>query len=123
MYRARKHDMMIAYWSPDYVDPHSNADAFAHNPDNRDEAKLTGKPAWRTGYFDAKVTAATEAAAAELDLVKRKQMYLDLQREVQTNSNFIMMFQKTQQTALRKNVKGYVSGANFDLVFYRNVTK
>ena len=41
-YRARKHELLLARWSPDYVDPHSNADAFAHNPDNRLEAKLTG---------------------------------------------------------------------------------
>jgi peptide/nickel transport system substrate-binding protein len=122
-YRARKHEAIVAYWSPDYVDPHSNADAFAHNPDNRDEAKLTGKPAWRTGYFNKDVTARTEAAAAELDSSKRLQMYMDLQKEVQTNSNFIMMFQKTQQLARRANVKGYVSGANFDMTFYRNVTK
>ena len=30
---------------------------------------------------------------------------------------------KSEQTALRSNVKGYVSGANFDLVFYRTITK
>jgi len=65
----------------------------------------------------------TEAAAAELDLVKRKQMYLDLQKKVQSSSNFVMMFQNKEQLARRANVKGYVSGANFDLVFYRNVTK
>ena len=122
-YRARKHQLIVAQWSPDYVDPHSNADAFAHNPDNRLEAKLTGKPAWRTAYDDKEVTAMTEAAAAELDLVKRKQMYLDLQKKVQSSSNFVMMFQNKEQLARRANVKGYVSGANFDLVFYRNVTK
>jgi peptide/nickel transport system substrate-binding protein len=47
-YRAREHDIILARWSPDYVDPHSNADAFAHNPDNRLEAKLTGVLAWRS---------------------------------------------------------------------------
>ncbi len=122
-YRARKHELIVAKWSPDYVDPHSNADAFAHNPDNRDEAKLTGKPAWRTGYFDANVTKATEAAASELDLTKRLNMYIDLQKTVQAKSNFIMMFQQAEQLARRSNVKGYVSGANFDLTFYRLVSK
>ena len=34
-YRARKHELIVARWSPDYVDPHSNADSFAHNPDNQ----------------------------------------------------------------------------------------
>lgn len=122
-YRARKHELILARWSPDYVDPHSNADAFAHNPDNRAEAKLTGKPAWRTGWSDDKITAMTEAAAKELDLVKREQMYLDLQRAAQQKSPFTFMFQHTDQVAMRDNIKGFVSGANFDLVFYRLVTK
>ena len=33
------------------------------------------------------------------------------------------MFQQNEQVARRANVKGLVSGANFDLVYYRNVTK
>ena len=122
-YRARKHDILIARWSPDYVDPHSNADAFAHNPDNRDEAKLTGKLAWRTGWSDPKINAKTEGAAKELDLVKREKMYIDVQRDVQKTGPFTVMFQRNEQVASRKNVKGFVSGANFDLVFYRNVSK
>jgi peptide/nickel transport system substrate-binding protein len=122
-YRARKHELIVARWSPDYVDPHSNADAFAHNPDNRTEAKLTGKPAWRTSWEDKEITALTEAAAKELDLVKRKEMYLDLQAKFQERAPFNMMFQSAEQVARRDNVSGFVSGANFDLVFYRLVTK
>jgi hypothetical protein len=33
------------------------------------------------------------------------------------------MFQRSEQVVLQKNVKGFVSGSNFDLVFYRNITK
>ena len=123
MYRARKHEIIVARWSPDYVDPHSNADAFAHNPDNRAEAKLTGKLAWRTAWSDPTINGMTEAAAQELDLVKREQMYQDLQAKVQMEGPFSIMFQHNDRTAMRTNVKGYVSGANFDLVFYRNMTK
>ena len=122
-YRARKHELIIARWSPDYVDPHSNADAFAHNPDNRQEAKLTGKPAWRTSWDDKGITALTEAAARELDLVKREQMYLDLQRQFQQTAPFTFMFQSSEQLVRQDSVKGFVSGANFDLVFYRLVSK
>ena len=123
MYRARKHELIIAHWYPDYMDPHSNADAFAHNPDNRDEAKLTGKPAWRTSWFNPEITAMTEEAAKEQDLDKRLTLYLELQRKFQMEAPFTMMFQKTEQTALRNNVKGFVSGVNFDHVYYRLVTK
>jgi peptide/nickel transport system substrate-binding protein len=122
-YRARKHEIIVARWSPDYIDPHSNTDSFAHNPDNRLEAKLTGKLAWRTSWFDPEINALTEGAAKELDLTKRKQMYAELQQKVQMVSPFSIMFQRSEQVVLRKNVKGYVSGSNFDLVFYRNITK
>ena len=122
-YRARKHELIIARWSPDYVDPHSNADAFAHNPDNRAEALLTGKPAWRTSWDDKKISSMTESAAKELDLAKREKMYLDLQRRFQETAPFTIMFQNKEQVVRRKNVNGFVSGANFDLVFYRLVTK
>ncbi len=122
-YRARKHQLIVAQWSPDYVDPHSNADAFAHNPDNRMEAKLTGKLAWRTSWENPAINAMTEGAAKELDLAKREQLYMELQRKVQMDGPFTVMFQKSEQVASRKNVKNFVSGANFDLVFYRTITK
>ena len=122
-YRARKHELIVAQWSPDYVDPHSNMDSFSHNPDNRLEAKLTGKLAWRNSWDDPAVTALTEKAAVESDLVKRKQLYLDLQKMVQETGPYAVLFQENEQVAKRKNVSGFVSGGNFDLVFYRNVTK
>lgn len=122
-YRARRHDIIIARWSPDYLDPHSNADAFAHNPDNRFEAKLTGKLTWRNAWDAEAVNAMTEKARFEQNLDERGKIYANLQKEVQSNSPFIVMFQQIEQVAMRSNVKGFVSGASFDLVFYRNVTK
>jgi peptide/nickel transport system substrate-binding protein len=123
MYRARKHEIILARWSPDYVDPHSNADAFAHNPDNRLEAKLTGVLAWRNAWMDPAINDLTVRARNELDLGKREQLYLELQRKMQSVGPFAIMFQQNEQVARRNNVKGFVSGSNFDLVFYRNVTK
>ncbi len=84
MYRARKHEIILARWSPDYVDPHSNADAFAHNPDNRMEAKLTGVLAWRNAWADPAINDLTVRARNELDLDKREQLYLELQGKMQT---------------------------------------
>jgi peptide/nickel transport system substrate-binding protein len=121
-YRARNHQMVLLYWSPDYMDPHSNADTFARNPDNSDGAK--SKPlAWRNSWDIPELTAETNAAVRERDPDKRKQMYLDLQKKVQEDSPFIIMFQNTEQAATRANVKGYVSGPTFDTVYYRLVTK
>jgi len=122
-YRAREHDIILARWSPDYVDPHSNADAFAHNPDNRLEAKLTGVLAWRNAWADPASNELAVTARNELDLGMREKQYVDLQKMLQTTGPYVIMFQQNEQVARRKNVEGFVSGSNFDLVFYRNVTK
>ncbi len=122
-YRARKHDLIVAYWGPDYLDPHSNADSFADNPDNRLEAQLGGKLAWRNAWADEEVNALTKKAAATLDTDERELMYLDLQKRLQDQSPFVVMFQQNEQLAMRSNVKGFVNGPSSDLVFYRNTTK
>ena len=123
MYRARKHELILARWSPDYTDPHSNVDAFARNPDNRPEAKLTGVLAWRNAWQDEDMNAMVVAARNEPDLAMREQRYHDIQRSLQEHSPYVVMFQTTEQVVRRNNVQGFVSGTNFDLVFYRNVTK
>jgi peptide/nickel transport system substrate-binding protein len=121
-YRARNHQMVLLYWSPDYMDPHSNADTFARNPDNSDDAK--SKPlAWRNAWDIPELTKEADAAARERDADKRKQMYLDLQAKIQEDSPFIILFQNTEQVARLSNVKGFVSGPTFDTVYYRLVTK
>jgi peptide/nickel transport system substrate-binding protein len=121
-YRARNHEIVLLYWSPDYMDPHSNADTFARNPDNADDAE--SKPlAWRNSWEIPELTKMTDAAVRERDAEKRKEMYLELQQMVQADSPFVIMFQNTEQIARRANVKGFVSGPTFDTVFYRPVTK
>lgn len=123
MYRARKHQLILAQWSPDYTDPHSNIDAFAHNPDNRLEAKLTGVLAWRNAWASDAMNAKVVAARNELDLDKREAMYHDIQADLQMNSPYVVMFQQTEQSVMREEVEGYISGSTFDLIFYRNISK
>ena len=44
--------MVLISWTPDYLDPHSNADTFAHNDDDADDAP--SRTRWRgapTGSF------------------------------------------------------------------------
>ena len=122
-YRARKHDLILAPWSPDYLDPHANADAFAHNPDNSDEAKLTGVLAWRNSWMREDLNAMVAAARNELDAGKREEAYIELQELVQREGPYAIMLQQHEQIARRANVRNYVSGPSFDLVFYRMVTK
>lgn len=122
-HRARNFQMILTHWSPDYLDPHSNADAFASNPDNSDEAKLTGVIAWRGAWDTPENTELTAAARQELDAEKREQMYLTLQTNLQQDSPYVFMFQQVAQAALRANVSGFISGPSFDQVFYREVVK
>ena len=122
-YRARQHELILAPWSPDYVDPHANADAFARNPDNRPEAQLTGVLAWRNAWAREDLNAVVIEARDELDPQRRRQLYLDLQRRLQTEGPYVIMFQQTDQIARRTGVTGFVSGPNLDHVWYRTVSK
>ena len=122
-YRARKHEIYLGAWGPDYPDPHTNADSFAHNPDNRDEAKLTGKLAWRNSWFNPEVNKMTEAAVLEKDTAKRAEMYRELQRKVQREGPYVIMFQQIIQSAMRKNVNGFITGGAISQVHYWTVTK
>jgi peptide/nickel transport system substrate-binding protein len=121
-YRARNHDIYIGRWGPDYQDPHTNADTFARNPDNSDDAK--SKPlAWRNAWDIPEMTKLADAAVLERDPAKRAEMYLNIQREHQQVSPFVIMFQDIEVTAMRSNVNGFVIGPSFDDNKYDGVTK
>jgi peptide/nickel transport system substrate-binding protein len=122
-YRARQFQIYVGAWGPDYPDPHTNADTFAHNPDNRIEAKLTGKLAWRNGWNIPAMTAATAAAVAEADTDARAQMYREIQSWHQRVSPFAPMFQKIEQIGRLGNVKGFVTGSAITAAYYWTVTK
>ncbi len=122
-YRARQHQLLMIYWGPDYMDPHTNADGFANNLDNSDEA-TKGKPlAWRNSWADDDVNNMTAAAVRERDEAKRKQMYLDEQKKVLEVGPYAIMFQETKQVTTRSNVKNFIFGPSADVVYYNLTTK
>lgn len=121
-YRARNHDIYIGRWGPDYMDPHTNADTFARNPNNADDAK--SKPlAWRNAWAIPEMTKKADAAVLEKDAAKRAEMYLQLQGEHQQVSPFVIMFQDIEIMGKRSNVDGFILGPSFDSNFYWNTTK
>lgn len=122
-YRARQHEITLQAWGPDYPDPHTNASTFARNPDNSDDAKLTGILAWRNAWDPGPMTAMTDAAVMERDADKRRAMYEDIQRQHRDDSPFIAMFQSIDQTALRANVQNFYTGGSVDQASYWLVTK
>ena len=122
-YRERTHQAMLLYWGPDFMDPHSNAKAFAYNSDNSDE-NYTATTTWRNAWavpqeLNDKVT----AALAEADQAKRNEDYIEIQKEAQASSPIVIMFQAALTIAMANNVDGYVNGATSDFVYYRLVTK
>ena len=123
MYRSRKHELILAQWSPDYVDPHSNLDAFARNPDNTPEANLTGVLAWRNAWADDEMNQMVTEATQEQDRTKREQMYQDIQKKLQAEGPYAILFQQIEQSVKGKELQNFVSGPTFDLIFYRTVTK
>ena len=121
-YRARNHDIYIGRWGPDYQDPHTNADTFARNPDNADDA--ASQPlAWRNSWDIPEMTAKADAAVLEADADARAQMYLDIQAEHQQTSPFVIMFQEIEVLARRKNVEGFIIGPSFNDNSFKQVTK
>lgn len=121
-YRSRTHDIYLGQWAPDYMDPHSNAQGFAWNPDNSDSSKFK-LLAWRNSWDIPKLTQESEAALAEQDTAKRTALYQSMQREFQKNSPFVIMFQRVQPLAERKGVAGFVFGPINDMVYYSGITK
>src|SRR5271165_1731430 len=114
--------MVAVNWGPDYLDPHTNADAFVYNPNNSDTSKHK-LPAWRVAWDMPELSKQTAAAAAELDTEKRMGMYADLQKASTDSGAFIFMLQPVWQVAERSSVRGFVQGVTEDLVFYRLITK
>jgi peptide/nickel transport system substrate-binding protein len=121
-YRARNHDIYVGQWGADYWDPHTNADTFARNPDNSDDAKT--KPlAWRNSWDIPALTKLADAAALERDGAKRAKMYQDMQAEFRKTSPFVMLYQETEVAAFRSNVEGLRIGPTADATYMFNVSK
>ncbi|TCR61399.1 ABC transporter substrate-binding protein [Bosea sp. BK604] len=121
-YRARTHDIYIGQWGPDYLDPHTNAETFAINEDNGEEAK-SKTLAWRNAWDIPAMTKITQAAVLETSADKRKAEYEGLQREHQKVSPFVIMFQQIEVSADRKGVSGWAIGPSSDTNFYAPIAK
>ncbi len=112
-YRAREHDIYIGQWGPDYQDPHTNAETFAMNVDNGDDAK-SKTLAWRNAWDIPEMTAETQAAVLERDAAKRAAIYEAIQRQHQEVSPFVIFGQQIENIAARSDVQGMIWGPSFD---------
>ena len=121
-YRARQHQMLLIYWGPDYMDPHTNADSFARNTDNSDNPPA--KPlAWRNSWDIPEITKMADAAVASATRTSASRDVQGPSGKVMEEGPFIIMFQEVKQAAERSNVKNFVIGPTQDVVFYGKTTK
>ncbi|WP_022711413.1 ABC transporter substrate-binding protein [Pseudochrobactrum sp. AO18b] len=112
--RARKHQLSLGIWGPDYWDPHTNASTFSYNPDNGDEVSMK-TTAWRSSWDIPEMSKETMDAAKETDTAKREQMYHKIQKDFQETSPFVMLYQQIETAVAAKNVKNFnmVADANY----------
>ena len=120
--RGRTFQMALISWAPDYFDPHTNADFFAHGDDIGDPPKARTGP-WRASWLIPEITADMKKAAQELDAKKREAMYIDLQKRVTDEGPYVWMFQNNWVIAMRSNLRGYPKGLFEDQFFYRTIFK
>ncbi|MDB5408158.1 MAG: transporter substrate-binding protein [Rhodospirillales bacterium] len=121
-YRARRHEMALLTWEPDYPDPNTNAQAFASNPDNSPDAAMKTL-AWRNGWDIPELSRRTEEAALERDASARAELYRGLQAEVQESSPYVVMFQQVEVAVHRSNVDGLFIAPAGDVDLYAKIVK
>ncbi len=121
-YRARRHDVVIFVWAPDYSDASSTIEFFTRNADNSDTA-ANKNAAWRNSWLIPQLTAKTEVASHEVNSAERLKRYQDLQRDLRDNSPFVFTLQKIEPVAMRKNVQNYAGYVTFDSTPYHIIEK
>ncbi len=120
-FRGRRHQGTLISWTPDYLDPHTNASTFAFNDNDADDAPHP--LAWRCHYFDPAVNAMTTAAQKEVDPAKRTAMYADLQKKVTDEGPYMHHVPAQHPDRPPHHDAGYHPGIVEDLWFFRTITK
>ena len=96
-YRAGKIQLMLASWSPDYLDPDPYADAFYGG----------GPVPKRVKYSNPKVTEIIAMAKKEQDPKKRAALYMEMNTIALDDVPEIMLIQPKNFVGLNPAIKGY----------------
>ncbi len=120
--RARQHQLIMNEWYPDYFDPNSNAQAFCSDPDDGDNSPMK-IIAWRNHFYNKELTDEVAQAAQELDTEKRISLYHTIQQQSWDQSPIAFMLQQNDVAVLRKNVTGFLLGAQSDFTRYGKTRK
>jgi peptide/nickel transport system substrate-binding protein len=96
-YRAGKPQIMLASWSPDFLDPDPWADAFYG----------AGPVPKRVTYANPKVRDIIATAKKEQDAKKREGLYKELTRIAMDDAPTIMLIQPKSYVGINPAIKGY----------------
>jgi peptide/nickel transport system substrate-binding protein len=96
-YRAGKIQLMLASWSPDFLDPDPYADAFYG----------AGPVPKRVKYSNPKVNDIIATAKKEQDPKKREALYMELNKIALEDVPEIMLVQPKNFVGLNPAIKGY----------------
>jgi peptide/nickel transport system substrate-binding protein len=96
-YRAGKIQLMLASWSPDYLDPDPFVDAFYG----------AGPVPKRVHYSNPKVTDLIATAKKEQDPKKREALYMEINKIELEDVPEVMLIQPKNFVGLNPSIKGY----------------
>ncbi|SLM63461.1 MULTISPECIES: ABC transporter substrate-binding protein [Dickeya] len=116
--RSGRFQAVLTYWGPDYIDPNSNASAFAYN--------LPGGPntlAARLGWVTPELSQLTRKASAERDPQLRRELYLQLQQAIRENSPFVVMLQGKRLVAVRNHVLNVRQSIANSMLYFDEIEK
>lgn len=116
--RSGRFQAVLTYWGPDYIDPNSNASAFAYS--------VPGGPntlAARLGWRVPALSQLTRSASAERDPTQRREYYLQLQQAIRENSPFVILLQGKRLVAVRNHVLNVRQGIENSLLYFDEIEK
>nr|WP_100248135.1 ABC transporter substrate-binding protein [Rhizobium altiplani] len=107
--RERKFEMIVGRGGGGQEPhPHSNLRALVINPNNADDAKLSGIIGWRTSFFDQQLNDMSAKALVERDQGKQKAMYEDIQKRYEDLVPALQPISAVVDSVVyRADVKGY----------------
>ncbi|MEI8634964.1 ABC transporter substrate-binding protein [Vibrio sp. PP-XX7] len=92
------YDISVAYWTNDILDPDQKTTFVLGNDANMN---------YMTRYNNPAVTKLVAQARLETDPVKRKAMYIQLQKMAQSDVNWIDLYYSPYRNISKKSVKGF----------------
>jgi peptide/nickel transport system substrate-binding protein len=106
--RERNFELIVGRSGGQISHPDGDMRSLIYNPDNRDEAKLTGLVGWRTSFKDDTLNSKIDAALAETDPAKQAKLYYEIEKLYAEGIPAIQpLSQVTDSVALRADIEGF----------------